>query len=335
MKITKTDSGKYTALVAINGIDGSRHYKRFTAKSKDEVRNRANEYLNSHKVYIESMSFSASAERFIARSERVLSPNTIRGYKGALRALQSDYGAFCTRSVDCITQSDLQAIVTTMTDVGKSPKTVKNRIGFISAVLSSEGIRMPRLQLPKQQIKEPHVPTESLISQVAAAAANTRLEVPFVLAVFGLRCGEVCAVTAEDLDGNVLHVHHAIATDDYGVTHVKSPKTSASDRYIVIPDHIADAIRAAGRATDMTPHAWSDAFPHLLKKAGVPEDQRFRLHDCRHFFVSYCHDVLKLSDAEIIKLSGHQTDSVMKRIYRHAITDNSPTVQAKLSAIIM
>jgi integrase len=72
----------------------------------------------------------------------------------------------------------------------------------------------------------------------------------------------------------------------------------------------------------------------LLRRAGIPEDQRFRLHDCRHFFVSYCHDVLKLSDAEIIKLSGHETDSIMKRVYRHAVTDHSENVRGALTSII-
>lgn len=334
MKITKTKSGKYSTLVAIPGIDGKRRYKRFTARTKSEVRTLADDYINEHKVAVESMSFSSAAERFISRSETILSPNTIRGYKASLRALQKDSDAFCARPIDRITRADLQNVVLILTAQGKAPKTIKNRIGFVSAVLSSEGLRMPPVQMPKCAQREIRVPSEDIVKQVAKTAAGTRYEVPFALAVFGLRCGEVCAVTADDLDGDVLHVRRAIATDDSGKLHAKPPKSRAGDRFVPIPHHIADRIREQGRATDMTPKAWSDAFPDLLRRAGIPEDQRFRLHDCRHFFVSYCHDVLKLSDAEIIKLSGHETDSIMKRVYRHAVTDHSENVRGALTSII-
>jgi len=334
MKITRTKSGKYSTLVAIPGIDGKRHYKRFTARSKAEVRNLADDYLNAHKVAVESMAFSAAAERFLSRSAQTLSPSTIRGYKSYLRSLQEEHAVFCARQIDRITKSDLQNIILTMSAAGKSPKTIKNWIGFISTVMSSEGIRIPPLQMPKQVPHEIRVPSEDLVKQVAQTAAGTRYEVPFALAVFGLRCGEVCAVTAEDLDGDILHVRRAIALDGNGKLHVKPPKSRAGDRFIPIPHRIADLIRDQGRATDMTPKAWSDAFPDLLRRAGIPEDQRFRLHDCRHFFVSYCHDVLKLSDAEIIKMSGHETDSVMKRVYRHAITDHAEDVRGALSTIM-
>ena len=46
MKITKTKSGKYTTHISINGIDGDRHYKRFTAKTKKEVMELATDYIN-------------------------------------------------------------------------------------------------------------------------------------------------------------------------------------------------------------------------------------------------------------------------------------------------
>lgn len=55
MKITKTKSGKYTTLVSVTDLDGSRHFKRFTEKTKDTVRIVANEYLTRQKVYIESI----------------------------------------------------------------------------------------------------------------------------------------------------------------------------------------------------------------------------------------------------------------------------------------
>ena len=95
MKITKTKSGKYSTLVAIPGVDGKRRYKRFTARTKSEVRTLADDYINEHKVAVESMSFSAAAERFISRSETILSPNTIRGYKVPQGATERQRRVLC------------------------------------------------------------------------------------------------------------------------------------------------------------------------------------------------------------------------------------------------
>jgi integrase len=335
MKIEKTASGKWTTRVCITDESGKKHFKRFTSKSKADVRNSANEYLNENLVYAESAMLSVCAERFLARSDAVLSPNTIRGYKISDRYFKRSHSSFYALQIDRVTSSALQSVIDEMVKDGLSAKTVSNRIGFLSSVFSADGRKLPRHTMPKIRQYEPTVPSQETISQVAGAAKGTRCEIPLALAIFGLRCAEVCAVQAEDIDdNNVLHVCRALATDDDGFVHEKPPKERASDRFIPLPPELADQIRKAGRATTMSPHDWSAAFPHLLNRAGVPEAQRFRLHDCRHFFVSYCHDVLKLSDAEIIKLSGHATDYVMKRVYRHAMSDHSNAVTTGLSDLI-
>lgn len=335
MKIEKTKSGKYTTRVCLTDATGKKHFKRFTAKKKDDVRNSANDYLNENLIFTESPVLSVCAERFLTRSEAVLSPNTIRGYKISDRYFKRSHSAFYGLSIDRITSPVLQDVIDGMVKDDLSAKTISNRIGFLSSVFASEGRKLPRHTMPRIKQYEPIVPTQDLIGQVSAAAKGTRYEIPLALAVFGLRCAEVCAVRAQDIDkNNVLHVCRALATDDDGFVSEKPPKERASDRFIPLPAEIADRIRADGRATTMSPHDWSAAFPHLLNKAGIPPDQRFRLHDCRHFFVSYCHDVLKLSDAEIIKLSGHTTDYVMKRVYRHALSDHASAVTTGLSDLM-
>lgn len=335
MKIEKTKTGKYTTRVCVTDAGGARHWRRFTDRSKDRVRIMAQDFQNKQMVYAESMALCDAAQRYIDHAEKILSPNTVRGYKVADRGFKEHYSAFYNKSIDRITTVELQFVIDDMHAKGKSPKTIANRIGFLSTVFGYEGRELPRHTYPRREQFTPNVPTQDLIQQVAATAAGTRYEIPLALAVFGLRCGEVCAVRAEDIsDDNVLHVHRSIAIDDDGFLIEKAPKERASDRFIVIPASLADAIRAQGRATTMSPRAWSRAFPDLLERAGIPKEQRFRLHDCRHFFVSYCHDVLKLSDAQIIKLSGHQTDYVMKRVYRHAISDSAAQVSSNLGNLL-
>ena len=334
MKITKTKSGSYTTLIHIYDAEGKRHAKRFTRKLKDEVRIAANDYLNQHKVYIESMVFSDALKRFLERSERVLSPSTLRSYKAMERTFIEKYGGFCGLSCDRISSNDLQSLVDLMQSCKKKPKTIRNYLGLVSAVLSSEGFRMPSYSAPQVTVPRFNIPDKEIITKMAKACTGQykRMELPLALAVLGLRRGEICGVTADALDGDVLHIKAVHVLGDDGLEHVKEvPKTEQSIRPVLLPHAVADEIRKRGRAWDGSLGSLSDAWPHLCKVAGV---EPFRLHDCRHFFVSYCHDVLKLSDSEIMRLGGWKTDNVMKRRYRHAITDHSDQVAASIGGLL-
>lgn len=326
MKITKTKSGKYTTHISINGIDGDRHYKRFTAKTKKEVMELAAAYVTEHTVYMESIAFGDALDRYIDRAERSLSPSTIAAYKSNQSMLKDHYERFCGLSCDRIRSQDIQAIIDDMRAKGKSAKTIRNRIGLISAVMTADGFRMPSYNAPQSSIPRFNVPDEEIIEKMSKACTGrfSRLSVPLALACFGLRRGEICGVTAEDLDENVLHVRRVRIQDYDGYEHVKEfPKNEQSIRSVLIPADLADTIRRQGCAWDGSLKALSDSWPHLCRRAGV---EPFRLHDCRHFFVSYCHDVLHLSDAQIMKMGGWKTDSVMKRRYRHAIAEESQAV---------
>lgn len=333
MKITKTKSGKYTAQIAITDADGKRHYKRFTHVKKDVVRNLANDYKNTHKVFVESMAFRDALDRYITRSSAVLSPSTLAGYHSNARMLKSRYAAFCGLPCDRITSSDVQTIVDDMTAQGRTVKSIKNRLGLISAVLAAEQCRMPSVRLPKAEVVPYVVPEADDIRAITAACVGRyeRMRIPVALAVFGLRRGEICAVTASDLDGPVLHIRKAAVQDDAGHIHIKPPKTSQSVRDVLIPEQVASWITEAGTAWPSTPKALSDTWPHLLRSAGVPH---FRFHDCRHFFVSYCHEVLRLSDAQIMKLGGWKTSRVMVAHYRHTLGDGAVAVQSAFSEFI-
>ncbi|MDO4620394.1 MAG: hypothetical protein Q4B09_07220, partial [Lachnospiraceae bacterium] len=81
-----------------------------------------------------------------------------------------------------------------------------------------------------------------------------------------------------------------------------------------------------------TPAALSEVFPRFLRSNGFPV---FRLHDCRHFFASYCHDVMGLSDAQIMKLGGWSTPHIMKRVYITSITDKSKEVSSAFSELLL
>lgn len=200
----------------------------------------------------------------------------------------------------------------------KSPKTVRNAYGLISSILAFHAPRVKlHVALPKKPNLPPLCPSRDQVRQMLDAVTNTRYELGFRLAVYGLRRSEICAITSDDLDGNVLTICKARVQDErqHWVTK-QTTKTDASTRQIVIDQNLADAIREAGTVFDGTPAALSEGVKRVMIKAGLPD---MSMHKLRHFFASYAHE-LGFSDAAIMSLGGWQTDHAMKQHYRHAMT---------------
>lgn len=332
MKITKTKSGKYTCRLVVTDAHGKRKFLRFTDSDKNRLRQTAANYATDHAVYTESLAFGPTMARLLDEKELVLRPSTMHGYRAVQRSLEKDFPSLVSRPVDKITDRDLQALVNELSRRSLRPKTIRNYLGLISEVLSSESCRMPDVTIPRGAQAVYHIPDESVIRKLSDAARGTRMEIPLALAVLGMRRGEICAVKASDLDGDVLSISRAISVSDGGEeVEMDVPKTDASVRLVVLPGYIADLIREQGCAWSSSAKALTAAWPHLCKKAGV---EPFRLHDCRHFFVSYCHEVLRLSDAQIMKLGGWRTDRVMKSHYRHTLSDVGAEVTANIAGIL-
>lgn len=322
MKITKTPSGKYTCCVVLPGADGKRHKKRFTCRTKDECRREANDYLNAHRLYTESMLFRDAAERFVASREAVLSPSTIRAYRVQINVLLTQYEAFSRTSCDRITSGQLQELVNDMTQKGRTPKTVKNYVAMISAILNREKIRLPDVTLPKLVRTEFPCPTPEDMREILRLTEGTPLEIPVRLGILSCRASEISALTAEDVSGLTVHVHRAMVYNSDNVYIIKeTPKTDRSNRYISVPESLAKKFPKSGRLTRLNPRQIYERYDKLLAKNALPP---YRFHDCRHFFASYCHDI-GIPDADILVTGGWSTDHVMKSIYRHALSRNTAT----------
>lgn len=315
MKIRRLPSGNYNAVLYIGkDANGKQIRKSFTAPDRQTVRKMVAEYEAAAEEPEDAPTLLDAISDYIEAKKAVLSPYSIRGYKNIETVLKRLPAA----SVACDSPiSDYQNIVNTLATMGKSPKTIRNYAGLISSAVKFAGYPAPDLTLPQKQKKEIFIPDEKMMKEVLAAAKGTELEVPIALGMMGLRRGEVCAVTAEDLQKNTLHISKAAVQIGNDVT-TKSPKTFESDRIIEIPANVAKQIRQKGYATDLKPSVLSDRFWIFLRDNGFPH---FRFHDLRHFFASYCHNVLKLSDAQIQHLGGWKTDNVMKTVYIQSMND--------------
>lgn len=320
MKIDRTKTGKYTCVVDVGtDADGKRRKKRFTADSRADLRQMVTQYKAQKRHRINSTLFSDCLRRYLEAREGILSPSTMHGYKSVQRSLESRFPAFCGVPVDRIEDKDVQNIIGALNADGYSPKTLRNWLGLINAVLTAEHQPPARVALPARVSTDRPIPSKGEITMMLCLMHRHPLEVPFRLALMGLRRGEICALTLDDLDDDdVLHIHRsAVIADDYHVEVKDSPKTDASNRYIQLPPDLADLIRAKG-ITSYYPNSLTISFQRFLKRYKFPP---YRLHDCRHFFASYCHSI-GIPEADILAGGGWKTSNVMRRVYRHSLAAN-------------
>lgn len=339
MKATRLPSGNYRALAYL-GTDenGKPIQKSFTAPDAKRAVALAASYEDQHRLTHDAGSFDDLMAQFIKARTPTLSPSTANTYRSYRRTLRGSYAAFCKRRIHSITADDLRDLVADMSSQHaprhrlhkeqrpSSQKTIKNYIGFISAVFRFAGVPIPYVELPERTVPDIYVPTDAQVHTLIDFVRGTEMYVPVLLAAFGpLRRGEVCALEyPRDFDGDVVHVRESIA-DTGDALHRKQPKTPFSNRHIEMPDFVIEAIREQGYVCRITPRQITARFPHILHQAGLPD---FRFHDLRHYCVSTLH-AQGVPDAYIMLRGGWSTDNVLKKVYRHTLADHEQMYSKK------
>ena len=99
-------------------------------------------------------------------------------------------------------------------------------MAFLSAVL---GIYRPdftlRTDLPNKVRPSIYVPTDKEVETLIKRVSGTQMEIPVLLAAFGpMRRSEICALTSDQIDGNIVHVDRAIVLNENYQWVIKKPK---------------------------------------------------------------------------------------------------------------
>lgn len=256
--------------------------------------------------------FCEAAEKYVDSKSNVLSPASIGEYTLKIKRLSS---GFRSLPIGEIHQHEIQCEINRMAK-NLSVKTLKDMNAFIQAVLrqfQADYRRYP-ISLPLERKKAVYVPTDDDIKVMIEQAKGTPYELAIQLAAFGLRRSEICCITAEDIDGNILHINKALvqnkATKKW---YVKSTKTTESERDIILPPSLVEALKSAHRAYDGYPGSISNWLRRTQDKLGLPH---FSLHKERHYFATSLAD-MGVAEADILKMGGWSTDHVMKKVYRH------------------
>lgn len=318
MKIEKLPSGSYRIRKMYKGkiYTVITEYK---PSQKDAIQLMAAE-LDKIQGKFEKMTFGAAAEEYIASKRNVLSPTTIRSYGTITKMLSTEFSSI---NINDITVRDVQSEINQLTK-GRSPKTIRNYHGFISSVL---GVFCPHLKLnttlPQKIKNKPYIPTDEDIRRILEYARDSEYEIPIILACYGMRRSEICALTLDDIDGDVISINKALVMDDNKQWVIKTTKTTASTREIIIPMKIADQIRKRGYVYKRSPNSITEYLEKAEVDLGIPH---FSLHKLRHYFASKL-SAMNVPEADIIKFGGWETDYVMKGVYRHAMEDRQQKAQ--------
>lgn len=320
MKIEKLPSGSYRVRKMYKGKTYTivTDYK----PTQKEVLQLLSAEMDKVKPSAPRMTFLDAAENYISSKENVLSPSTVREYKGTIQRL-SDH--FVHMQISEITVQDIQREINELSK-SRAPKTVRNYHGFISAIL---GIFRPDLNisttLPQKRKNEPYIPSDDDIKKILGYSKGTIYEIPIILACYGMRRSEICALTAEDLEDDVIHINKAKVLDSNKKWVIKSTKTTSSTRDIVIPMAIANKIREQGYIYKGHPNSITKFLSIAQMEMGIPH---FSLHKLRHYFASKM-SAMNIPEEDIMRFGGWETDHVMKTVYRHAMEDKNRKAQRK------
>ena len=320
MTIDKLPSGSYRIR---HQIDGRRYTVTIPYKpTKKEAFQLIQDKING--VDVLRKSFADCATEYISGKSHTLSPATIRGYESILRMMPEKLKM---SEIGAITAWDVQTYMDKLTAEGKTPKTVRNYHGFISAVLATFAPETTlSTQLPQKSKNDEYTPSDDDVRAILEMSKGTDYEIPLRLACYGLRRSEICALTPADLDGNRLTINKAKVLGKDREWYIKATKTTDSTRTILIDDDLADLIRETGTVYDGYPNRIYWFLQKCQDKIGIPN---FPLHYLRHYYASTAH-ALGIPDAVIMESGGWKTDHVMKRVYRHA--KDTDDQQAKLIA---
>lgn len=236
------------------------------------------------------------------------------------RAQNYNYTAIKDIKINEITNDDVQQWVNDFSS-NHSPKTVKNAYGLIRAVLDTFAPDMHlRVTLPQSVPHKLYVPSDNDIKALLEyfSENDTDMELAVYLAAFGtLRRSEICVLTNDDVNGNIISVNKAMVSKGNSDWVVKTTKTVSSTRFVEMPEFVISKFPKSDKIVNINPDQITRRFERVFPKLGI---KSFRFHDLRHYAASIMH-AIGVPDQYIMQRGGWSSDKTLKAIYRGTIEE--------------
>jgi integrase len=251
----------------------------------------------------EALTVSEAATRYVVSARRRgRKPSTCANIESETRVHLEPF--FRERSIDSIEAADVSDLVSVLEGKERSPKTIRNVIATLSALLNRYAVSNPC-----EGVELPAVPEQTevrylTLEEVDAAVAHARPGIFqgidramfLTAAMTGLRKGELVALRWRDVDWPAarIRVRQNYVRGEFG-----TPKSKRSTRSVPMADEVGGALERLFKASrfqgdddlvfahptsgEPLPKAnITRRFRKALKAAGLDDSHRF--HDLRHAF---------------------------------------------------
>ena len=257
-----------------------------------------------------------AASLWIEENKNRLSPATVRGY---VTAKENGFQSLMRMRCSSITDRHIaQAVNVECRNF--SAKTVKNRWGFISQVLTWATGKEYQAKMP--QVVRPDIDflDQEQLDIFMDYIKGRKEEILSLLALSSLRRSEIAALDWSNIDlkHRWIHVRGAVVPDEnHKMVKKETNKNSTSRRDVPIIDPLYAALEAVedktGPVVKIHPATMLRQINEACAAAGVPE---VGCHGLRHSFASLCH-VLNIPAQVAMEIGGWSDRATMDRIYTH------------------
>lgn len=333
-KAKKLPSGNWRVNLFV-GYDekGKRIYKSFTSGNKKEAEFLAAQYAIERKENRtpSRISFFMAENAYIESKDNILSPSTIRGYRIMQR---NAFPLLAPVMLSNLTENLIQRQMNENA-AHYSPKSLRNQIGFISAVLKMHRVKIDveNISLKPKEKREVQIPTINEVRKIIEILKGSEIEGQILLALLmGLRQSEIAAIRWENVAPGLLKVRGAKVPDEHNHLIIKEQnKSFAGKRDIILPEYVYQILQKQPKKNEfvfqLTPSQVLYRFHRLLNKNELPS---FRVHDLRHCNASIML-MLGIPDKYAMERLGQSTNYMLKGVYQHTFSEERGRIDSEIN----
>lgn len=313
-KARRLPSGSWFCRVRINGKDIP--ITRNTEKEAVAEAMAIKTGLLDAKKHSSKKTVTQAIDDYIEIRKNVLSPSTIRGYRGIQR---NRFRQLMNQTIGDISQDQWQRAVS-LEAREVNAKTLTNSWRFIASVITETTGQRINIRLPQVIPNERPWLSPEQIQIFVVAIKSTNIEIPALLALSGLRRSELLNLRWVDVDlkNDVLHINgSAVINEQHKLIRKQETKNKTSRRTVPLIPPLKTALEECAKAEEyvvnMAPYTIYRNINKICKANHLPE---VGIHGLRHSFASLAFH-LQMPERIAMEIGGWANDQTMHKIYTH------------------
>lgn len=271
--------------------------------------------------------FSEIAEKWYDDHMPTLSPSTAKGYIASYNRARDRFDTKCVRE---LVPSDIDAMLRKMAKQQYARKTVATQklvlnLIFQSAILDGDVRNNPcsDVGIPKNLKYTPRqLPSDDELQKVKDGWNLLGGLLPYLILYTGCRRGEALALTYRDIDRKkkIITINKSVCYGT-GTAIIKSPKTDAGTREIILLDKLADVLPLGIGDALLFPGPGGklmreSTYQGRWKRWQKRVDVNLTAHQLRHGYATMLFES-GISERDAMDLLGHSDINLTRNVYTH------------------